>query len=151
MVRQQWAEAIAWYERALSAFDADDSPFYVNRMRGELGCCYFGRGELGKAMLLFSEALRSSETAGALASVYTDHANIGCVYLRRGEYHIALSHFRKALEIARALGDQISTGKWLHNLSLAYKCMGDTMQATSCDLEAERVNQQVAQARAAAS
>ncbi len=150
MYRQAWNEAIAWYERALAAFDADGSPFYANRMRGELGCCYFGLGELDKAMELFSEALRSSEEAGALASVHTDHANIGAVHLRRGRYEIALSHCQKALEIASGLGDQISTGKWLHNLSLTHKCMGDTMQAMTCALEAERVNQEVAHARAAA-
>src|SRR6267154_48612 len=140
MVRKQWTEAIAWYERALLAFEADDSPFYVDRIRSELGCCYFGRGELVKAMEFYTEALHSSEKAGALASMHTDHANIGAVHLRRGEYATSLSHFRKALEIASALGDHISVGKWPQNLSLAYRCMGDTMQATSCDLEAERIN-----------
>ncbi len=126
-----------------------------NNLRGYEGSAcavigYFGLGELDKAMELFSEALRSSEEAGALASVHTDHANIGAVHLRRGRYEIALSHFQKALEIASGLGDQISTGKWLHNLSLTHKCMGDTMQAMTCALEAERVNQEVAHARAAA-
>jgi tetratricopeptide (TPR) repeat protein len=148
MVRKKWTEAIAWYERALAACEADGLPFYVDGMRGELGCCYLGLGELDKAMQLFSKALQSS--AGTV-SMHTNLANIGCVYLRQGECHTALSYFQKALELARGLGDQISTAKWLRNISLAYKGLGDTMQATSYGLEAEKVEQQVAQARAAAS
>ena len=96
----------------------------------------------------FSETLRSSETTGALAALHIDHANVGCVNLKRGEYKLALCHFQKALEIARAVKDQISMAKWLHNLSLTYKSMGDPIQAINYELEAERVNRQVAEARA---
>jgi tetratricopeptide (TPR) repeat protein len=150
MLRQQWAEAIAWFERALSAFEADNSPYYARGMRGEIGNCYLGLGDLDNAMRYFSEALKSSEAAGGLADMHRDYANIGCVYLRRGEYQSALSHFTKAVEIARGLGDQISIAKWLNNVSLTYRCMGDTARSASYALEAEIVNREIAQARAAA-
>lgn len=149
MVQKRWTEAIAWYERAMSAFDADNCPFYVNCMRGELGNCHLLQGNLDKAMQFFSEALRYSESVNALSGMHTDHANLGAVYLLRGEYRTALAHFQKAMEIARVIGDEISTGKWLYNLSLAYRCLGDTAQSMRCALESERVNLRVAQARAA--
>ena len=34
MCRQRWRGAIHWCEHARAAFDADQSPFYANRMRG---------------------------------------------------------------------------------------------------------------------
>ena len=66
-----------------------------------------------------------------------------------GEYTTALAHSQKALGIARALGDQISTGKWLRNLT--YKSMGNLMMATSYEFGCRLVNRKVGQARAAAS
>jgi len=150
MVRRRFREAIPWYERARMLFAAEGLPVDAMRMGSDLGCCYLGLGELDKAMELFTEALRFSEATGARACMHHDRANIGCVYLQRCEYGTALSHFQKALEIASELGDQISMGKWLRNLSLTYKGMGDPMQAIACELEAESVNRRVAQARAAA-
>ena len=150
MVRGRFQEAIRWYERARMFFTAEGLSVDAIRMGSDLGCCYLGLDELDKAMQLFSEALQCAEASGASACMHHDHANIGCVYLKRGEYGAALSHFQKALEIARDLGDRISIGKWLNNLSLAYERMGDSVQAMTCKVEAELVNQQVTQARTAA-
>ena len=149
MVKRRFREAIIWYERARVLFAAEGLPIDAMRVQSDEGCCYLGLGELDKAMEIFSEALRSSEITGALAALHIDHANVGCVHLQRGEYEHALCHFQKALEIARKLEDQISMGKWLRNLSLTHKCLGDSLQALTCELEAERINRQVAEARAA--
>jgi tetratricopeptide (TPR) repeat protein len=80
--------------------------------------------------------------------VHTDLANMGCLYLRHGEYAAALSHFQEALDIARQLGDKISIAKWLHNLGFTYARMGNPILAKNYQLEEERMNQQVAAARA---
>jgi len=75
---------------------------------------------------------------------------MGALHLCRGEYAAALTHFQEALQIARRLGDKISTAKWLHNLALTYKHMGNPVLAKSCELEKESLDKQVAAARAAA-
>jgi tetratricopeptide (TPR) repeat protein len=150
MYRNREAEAISWFERALSIFAQEGSDYYATSMRSELGCCYLALHEDDKAMILFTEALNCSERAGGLASQHIDLANMGAIHLRRADYAAALSHFGKALEIARTLGDQISVGKWLHNIALTYSRMGDSLLAKNFELEAELVNQGVAMSRAAA-
>lgn len=150
MYRKREAEAIPWFERALAIYVLEGSDYYATSMRSELGCCYFALNEDDKAMVLFAEAIRKSEAAGGLTNQHIDLANIGCLHLRRGEYDAALAHFETALEIAQRLGDQLSVGKWLHNLAVTHSQMGNRVLAKNFQLEAELVNQKVADLRAAA-
>lgn len=150
MYRDRQAEAIPWFERALTIFEEESHTSYADIMRSELGCCHFALHDDDKAFELFTHALRVSRESGALASLHIDLANMGALHLRRGEYAAAISHFQEALQIARKIGDTISVSKWLKNLSLSYESMGNPELAKSFELESERVNQRVAQARAAA-
>jgi tetratricopeptide (TPR) repeat protein len=151
MYRGCQAEAIPWFERAVNLFENEGAGFYASAMRGELGCCHLALHEDDRALELFSQALKSSEEAGALTSYHIDLADVGAVHFRRGQYSEALPYFQKAAEIARKLGDPISTSKWLQNLSLTYARLGDDVLAKTYQFEAERANQTVAKARAAAS
>jgi tetratricopeptide (TPR) repeat protein len=150
MVCGKYAEAIPWFERALEIFLEEDARFLASGMKSELGWCHFNLGADDKALDLFSRALDISLRAGAKPSIHIDFANTGNVYLRRGEYSAAIEHYQKALAIARELNDSICIAKWLGNLALTYSRMGSPALAKMYELEAERVNQKVAQARAAA-
>ncbi len=150
MYRDRQAEAIPWYERALAICEKEGATFYADAMRSELGCCHLAVKEYEKAEGYFARALKTSRESGALASLHIDLANMGCVHLGRREFAPAIAHFQEALEIARKLGDSISVSKWLGNLALTYTRMGNPMLAKGFQLEAARVSEQVAAARAAA-
>jgi len=149
MYRSRQAEAIPWFERAKSLYEKEGATFYADIMRGELGCCHFALTEYDKTAGYFTRALEASRASGALASLHIDLANMGCLHLCQGEFAAAVSHFQEALQIARNLGDAISTGKWLQNLALAYDSMGNPDLAKNYKLEAERLKEEVAAARAA--
>jgi len=150
MYRNRQADAIPWFERAMNVYEKEGATFYADIMRGELGCCHFALQEYDKASGYFERALQASRASGALASLHIDLANLGNLHLCRGEFAAAVSHFQEGLEIARSLGDRISVSKWLDNLALAYTSIGNPNLAKNYQLEAERISEQVAAARAAA-
>ena len=149
-LREEWGEAIHWYERALQVIESVHSAFYVSWMQSELGCMYLIWREYDKAMQLFVEALKYAQNAGARACEHTDLANIGYVHLCRGEYAKALSLFQEALGIAREIQDDISAVKWMQNLARTYTLMGSPNLAASYQREADEVVRKVSGARALA-
>lgn len=150
MYRGRQADAIPWFERALTLYESEKATFYADIMRGELGCCHFALQEYDKAEIYFAGALETSRASGALASLHIDLANMGCLLLTRREFAPAIARFQEALDISRKLGDAISTSKWLQNLAVTYTQMGNPILAKNYQLQAERVKEQVAAARAAA-
>src|SRR5262249_31560351 len=144
MYRERQAEAIPWFERAQSLYEKEGITHYADIMRSEIGCCHFALGHNDQAEPHFIHCLKASREAGALASVHIDLANMGALHLSRGEFAAALSHFQEALDIARRLGDKISIAKWLYNVALTYKRMGNPMLAKTYELEKERMDEQVA-------
>jgi tetratricopeptide (TPR) repeat protein len=150
MYRERQADAIPWFERALTIYEKEGVSFYADIMRSELGCCHFALHEDDKAFEYFTHALQVSREAGALASLHIDLANMGCLHLRRGEFAAAISHFQEALQIARKLGDEISVSKWLRNLSVAYSQMGNPALSAGFQKQSEEVAKSVETARARA-
>ena len=150
MYRNRQADAILWFERALTIYEKEGHTAYADIMRSELGCCHFALHDDDKASEYFTHALKVSREAGALASLHIDLANMGALHLRRGEYAAAISHFQEALQIARKLGDGISVSKWLQNLALTYSQMGNPGLSAGFQREAEEVEKRVNEARAAA-
>jgi tetratricopeptide (TPR) repeat protein len=150
MYRERQADAIPWFERALTIYEKEGVSFYADIMRSELGCCHFALHEDDKAFEYFTHALRVSRDAGALASLHIDLANMGCLHLRRGEFAAAISHFQEALQIARKLVDEISVSKWLRNLSIAYSQMGNPALSAGFQKQSEEVAKSVETARALA-
>jgi tetratricopeptide (TPR) repeat protein len=150
MYRERQADAIPWFERALTIYEKEGVTFYADIMRSELGCCHFALYEDDKAFEYFTHALRVSREAGALASLHIDLANMGCLHLRRGECAAAISHFQEAIQIARKLGDEISVSKWLRNLALAYSRMGNPALSAGFQKQADDVTKSVETARARA-
>jgi tetratricopeptide (TPR) repeat protein len=150
MYRQRQADAIRWFERALTLYEKEGFSLYADIMRSELGCCHFALHEDDKASEYFTRALQVSRESGALASLHIDLANMGCLHLRRGECAAAISHFQEALQIARKLGDEISVSKWLRNLALAYSQMGNPALSAGFQRQSEEVAKSVELARARA-
>jgi len=150
MYRERQAEAIPWFERALTIYEREGVSFYADIMRSELGCCHFALHQDDKAFDYFTHALRVSRESGALASLHIDLANMGCLHLRRGEFAAAISHFQEALQVARKLGDEISVSKWLRNLSIAYSQMGNPALSAGFQKQAGDVAKSVELARARA-
>jgi tetratricopeptide (TPR) repeat protein len=148
MYRERQADAIPWFERALTIYEREGATAYADIMRSELGCCHLALGQDDTASGYFTRALKASRDAGALASVHIDLANMGWLHLKRGEFAAAISHFQEALQIARELGDSISVSKWLGNLALAYYHMGNSTLAAGFREQSERVAEKVDQARA---
>ena len=144
MYRGEFSGAIPRFEEALATFESLKDTFYCAILWCELGNCYLYTEEAKKALEFFHKAEPVFLESGAVPNYQVCLANIGNVYLHRREFLTAISYYQRALELARELGDQLSIGKWLHNLAQAYTSLGNPALAKEFENEAKRVKESLA-------
>lgn len=147
MYRSEFSAAIPRFEEALVAFESLKDTFYCAILWCELGNCYLYTEEAEKALEFFRKAERVFLESGAMPNYQVCLANIGNVYHHRREFLTAISYYQRALELARELGDQLSIGKWLHNLAEAYANLGNPALAKEFEDEAKLVKESLANER----
>lgn len=147
MYRGEFSGAIPRFEEALATFESLKDKFYSAILWCELANCYLHTEESEKALEFFHKAERVFLESGAMPNYQVCLANIGNVYHRRGEFLAAISYYQRALKLARELGDQLSIGKWLHNLAQAYSNLGNPALAQEFENEAKRVKESLAAER----
>lgn len=147
MYRGKFLAAIPRFDEALATFESLKDTFYCAILWCELANCYLHTEESEKALEFFHKAERVFLESGAKPNYQVCLANIGNVYLHRREFLTAISYYQRALELARQLGDQLSIGKWLHNLAQAYSNLGNPELAKGFENEAKLVNESLAMKR----
>lgn len=147
MYRGEFSAAIPRFEEALATFESLKDTFYCAIIWCELANCYLHTDEAERALESFHKAEPIFLESGAVPNYQVCLANIGNVYLYRREFLTAITYYQRALELARELGDQLSIGKWLHNLAQAYTSLGNPALAKEFENEAKLVNEYLAAER----
>lgn len=97
--------------------------------------------ETEKALEFFHKAERVFLESGPVPNYQVCLANTGNVYHYRREFLKAISYYQRAFELARQLSDDLSIGKWLHNLAQAYTSLGNPALAQEFENEVKRVKE----------
>jgi tetratricopeptide (TPR) repeat protein len=120
MIQGHHKEAFPWLEESLGIFESVGAQLSTALVWGELGDCYLGCGDDGKALDLFQKAAEVERTSRASHNYQVSLASIGNVYLHRRDYFTAISYYQRALSLAREIKDPVSIKKWTRNINLAY-------------------------------
>jgi tetratricopeptide (TPR) repeat protein len=120
MIQRYFAEAIPWFQQALSIVEPDGARFAIARLWSELAVCELGLGNSAEALELFRRAERTTLELGAIPNYQVCVANIGNVYFEMGDYPTAISHYQHALKLAYEIKDPVSIKKWTYNIELAF-------------------------------
>jgi tetratricopeptide (TPR) repeat protein len=120
MIQGYYDEALPWLEESLGIFERVGAQLSIATVWGELGVCYLGLGEDGKALELFERAADVERKLRYIHNYQVSLASIGNVCLHRRDHFTAISYYRQALTLAREIKDQVSIKKWTYNINLAY-------------------------------
>lgn len=96
-------QAIALYEEAMR-LAGDRYPLERSNLARHLAYQHQGRGELDRALELFTRSLELREQAGFVLTRPSALTSIGDLHRRKGEYDRALDYGRRALAEAERLG-----------------------------------------------
>ena len=98
-----------------------------------LGCCYYWKGSLDSALLMYGIALEHRLVYGDSAMISGTHNNIAKVYENKGEYALALEHYENAYDFVT---DDQRKARLKNNMSTLYKAIGEYNKALVCINEA---------------
>ena len=88
------------------------------------------RGDLQKALAIFTLAGTIAEQAGAASVRALALNDEGLVYQDQGDFALALERYRKSLDLSEALHDDAGTSRTLTNLSGVYSGIGELSVAS---------------------
>ncbi len=135
MNHSRYDEAIPFFERALAASEKFGSRDFTARIRGNLGMCYYGLGDMDRALKLLSQAELEAARWG-LRDRHVWLGDIGNVYYELRDFRKAISYYQRALALARELEESFSIAEWLNYLAEASIDAGDLTSAESYNHEA---------------
>jgi len=87
------------------------------------------RGDVGKALSLYSQALRLHETGGSLREMARVHNNIGAALFYKDRWDEALEHYQKSLELSERCGEVSTAAYALSNIGEILAMKGDEDRA----------------------
>jgi tetratricopeptide (TPR) repeat protein len=99
---------------------------------GNIGVVYKAKGEFGKALKYYEEALVIDREVGYQEGVAGQLGNIGCVYLGQGELDKALKYLVEALRAFAAIGMRPRVEQTHTNLALLLGQMGRDRFVAGC-------------------
>ena len=121
--RQQYAEAVRFYDEALTAAQL---PIFHARVLDKRGNCYWLLGQYEAAARDFQQGLEISNDPGQRAR---SRARLGEVADARGWYDEALQLYQTALEEGMAAGDILAIGRSHRGLGIVYRRQGNAEKA----------------------
>lgn len=121
--RQQYQEAVAYYDQALGS---DSSTIFQSRVLDKRGNCYWLLGQYELAARDFQQALEISDDPGQRAR---SRARLAEVADARGWYDEALQLYQAALEEGMAAGDVLAIGRSQRGLGIVYRRQGNAEKA----------------------
>ena len=100
--RDESARAVAIYEEAMR-LAGTEYPLERSNLARHLAYQYQGRGELDRALVLFTQSFELREQAGFLLTLPSALTSIGDLHRRKGDYPRALEYGQRALVEAERL------------------------------------------------
>jgi two-component system sensor histidine kinase/response regulator len=98
----------------------------------DLGYDFRYKGNFGKALDYYFQALKISEVIDNKNSQAVQLNNIGALYESQGDYAKALEYNNKSLKIEEIVGDQSIIAFSYNNIAGIYATLGDTTNAIRC-------------------
>jgi len=118
-------------------------PCWQGLSRYVAGFCLYNLSEYDHAMEEFERGDQIAQENDLPALAIKFRNGCGVIFSRLGQYHHAIEQFAEGLKRAREMGLTSDTGHFLINLGEASLLMGDTAQALSFELEAEKLIQEM--------
>lgn len=109
----------------------------------QLGTSYGAKGDLDRAEVELTRALRGFEAINSLSGIALARGNLGFMHQLRGEYDEAIRQQQRGLAINRRLGDIHAIAIVLNNLSMSYSESGRHAEAVDTATEALRLSRQI--------
>jgi two-component system, NarL family, sensor histidine kinase UhpB len=101
----------------------------ISTSLGNLGSCYFNKGDYTQALDYFLNALKMAEEIGNKNGIEVFLGNIGMAYSTQGDYLKALEYYFKALRMAEESGNKIGIARHFSNIGVVYDDQGDYPKA----------------------
>jgi tetratricopeptide (TPR) repeat protein len=138
---------LAWLEKGLAASKKLEQPSSEALFLGELGFYYQNRGQLGKALNYFEQALILRREQTNRREEGTLLNNIGMIYKARGELDKALETYQKVLTLVREIGEKYGEGVTINNIGMIYKARGELDKALEYYLQDLAITREVGDRR----
>ena len=122
-------EQIRWLETAVDAAKRIQDRGAEGAHFGNMGLAYAERGETGKAIVYYQQALTITREIGNRQDEGAILGNLGRAYANLGEPHKAIEHHDQALTIFIEIRDRRDEGTTRGNLGIAYAALGKTHNA----------------------
>jgi tetratricopeptide (TPR) repeat protein len=123
VMRDKWLEMGLVSSRKLQ--DQKSESLFLN----DLAVLYSTKGEKGKALEYYEQALPIDRSLGDWGDEATTLNNMGLVYSTIGEKEKALEYYEQALPLIRAVGDRGGEATTLNNMGLVYSTIGEKEKA----------------------
>ena len=117
-------EQIRWLETAADAAKQMQDRGAEGAHFGNIGLAYADRGETGKAIVYYQQALTITREIGNRQDEGAILGNLGRAYANLGEPRKAIEHHDQALTIFKEIGDRRDEGTTLCNIGIAYAALG---------------------------
>lgn len=124
--------AIINYEISIQYFHESNEPIDSTKPLNNLGNIYSDRGEYGKSMKYYEDALNVANKYGTLNLKLVFLNNIGEVYFKLYDYDKAIKCLEEARNIAMDIGDVNGTFISNANLGLVYLNKNDYRKSYNC-------------------
>jgi tetratricopeptide (TPR) repeat protein len=122
--KQNWVEAIVYYDNALSMIDWMDNPglrrsFTYDIFR-DLGVAYRDSGNLEQAEQFLQKSINYAEEVRSLESLAIGYNSLGTLYRKLGDSERAVSKYEKSLSVLNQLNDEFRPAQVYNNIGLTY-------------------------------
>lgn len=145
---QDLSQQIANYEQLAAEFekngDANQAAYYFDKAANQA----WQARDLNSAIANFDRALANIKQVGNVNGAKTIYTNLGLIYCEKGNHNEAYNNFLAALAAARSLGRKDDIANALVNISTEQIEMSDFTGAQKSLDEAQRLAQEVDNARA---
>lgn len=125
----EYAEAIQFFNQALSLATQFNYPLYAGDSNNSLGIVYKGLGDYPESLMHYSKALQLYDSLHHDASVASCHENMGILFDLMQEPEEAMKHYGKALAIHEKANDLRKLTIVNSNVALLYLKTGEYKSA----------------------
>lgn len=128
-LRDQWQEAMDYYEYSLAAYRAIGDQQGEGATLGSQALIFMHMGQFQKALDLTQQALAIQREIGDQQGEEASLGNLGLIHAEMGDYETALEYYQQSLIIARKIEDRMDEAATLHDMAELYFHTGDWQQS----------------------
>lgn len=124
-LRDQWQEALGYYERSLEAYQEIGDRQGEGATLGSQALIFMHMAQFQKAIDLTQRALAIQRDIGDRQGEEASLGNLGLIHAEMGDYETSLDYYQQSLAITREIGDKADEAVTLHDLAELYFHTGE--------------------------